>query len=63
IEDAEKAGSFIVFLFHGVGGEHPMNVEEAEHQKLVEYLKKREKDIWVATMVDVAQYIKNEQSK
>ncbi|RZK10276.1 MAG: chitooligosaccharide deacetylase [Flavobacterium sp.] len=63
IEDAEKAGSFIVFLFHGVGGEHPMNVEEAEHQKIVDYLKKREKDIWVATMVDVAKYIKNEQSK
>ncbi|MFY0483298.1 polysaccharide deacetylase family protein [Flavobacterium sp. PLA-1-15] len=63
IEEAEKAGSFIVFLFHGVGGEHPMNVEESEHKKLLDYLKKREKDIWVATMVEVAQYIKKEQGK
>lgn len=63
IEEAEKAGSFIVFLFHGVGGEHPMNVEESEHQKLLDYLKKREKDIWVATMVDVAKYIKKEQER
>lgn len=63
IEAAERAGSFVVFLFHGVGGEHPMNVEESEHQKLLDYLKKREKDIWVATMVDVAKYIKKDQGK
>ena len=63
VEEAEKAGSFIVFLFHGVGGEHPMNVAEEEHQKLLDYLKKREKDLWVATMVDVAKYIRKEQGK
>ena len=40
-----------------------MNVAEEEHQKLLSYLKKREKDIWVATMVDVAKYIKKEQGK
>lgn len=63
IEAAEKAESFVVFVFHGVGGEHPMNVDLKEHQKLLDYLKKREKDIWVATMLDVAKYIKNEQGK
>jgi peptidoglycan/xylan/chitin deacetylase (PgdA/CDA1 family) len=57
IEEAEKAESFIVFLFHGVGGEHPMNVDLEEHQKLLLYLKKREKDIWVTTMVDLGKYI------
>lgn len=61
IEAAEKAGSFIVFIFHGVGGEHPLNIELEEHRKLLEYLKKREKDIWVATMVDVAKYIRGKQ--
>jgi peptidoglycan/xylan/chitin deacetylase (PgdA/CDA1 family) len=55
IEEAEKAESFIIFLFHGVGGEHPLNLEE--HQKLLLYLKKREKDIWVTTMVDLGKYI------
>ena len=58
VEEAEKRGSFIVFLFHGVGGEHPLNIDLEEHRKLLEYLKKRKKDIWVATMVDVAKYIK-----
>ncbi|AWI26079.1 polysaccharide deacetylase family protein [Flavobacterium pallidum] len=61
VEEAEKANSFIVFLFHGVGGEHPMNISLEEHQKLLEYLKKREKDIWVTTMVEVAKYIRQSQ--
>ena len=59
VEAAEKAGSFIVFIFHGVGGEHPLNIELSEHKKLLDYLKKREEDIWVATMIDEAKYIKS----
>lgn len=62
IDEAEKAGSFIVFLFHGVGGEHSLNVDFEEHQKLLLYLKKREKDIWVTSMVDLGKYIKDKQS-
>lgn len=62
IEDAEKAGSFIVFLFHGVGGEHSLNVDLEEHQKLLEYLKKRKKDIWVPTMIDLGKYIQKKQT-
>ncbi|WP_367771136.1 polysaccharide deacetylase family protein [Flavobacterium sp. WC2421] len=58
VEAAEKAQSFIVFLFHGVGGEHGLNVDLEEHRKLLAYLKKRKKDIWVAPMVEVAKYIK-----
>jgi peptidoglycan/xylan/chitin deacetylase (PgdA/CDA1 family) len=63
IEEAERAGSFIVFIFHGVGGEHPLNIELDEHRKLLDYLKKRQKDIWVATMVDVAKYIREKQKR
>ncbi|PJJ09911.1 peptidoglycan/xylan/chitin deacetylase (PgdA/CDA1 family) [Flavobacterium sp. 1] len=62
IEEAEKAGSFIVFLFHGVGGEHALNIDWEEHQKLLLYLKNREKDIWVTTMVDLGRYIQKQQS-
>lgn len=61
VEEAEKNGSFIVFLFHGIGGEHALNVDFEEHQKLLEYLKKREKDIWVTTMVDLGKYIQKKQ--
>jgi peptidoglycan/xylan/chitin deacetylase (PgdA/CDA1 family) len=63
VEEAEKKGSFIVFLFHGVGGEHALNVDLEEHRKLLEYLKKRENDVWIATMVDVAKFIKEKQTK
>nr|WP_315200150.1 polysaccharide deacetylase family protein [uncultured Flavobacterium sp.] len=62
IEEAEKAESFIVFLFHGVGGEHALNIDLEEHQKLLLYLKSREKDIWVTTMVDLGKYIQKQQS-
>ncbi|MDR6845274.1 polysaccharide deacetylase family protein [Flavobacterium granuli] len=62
IEEAEKSGSFIVFLFHGVGGEHPMNIHLEEHQKLLLYLKEKEKDIWVTSMVDLGKYIQKKQS-
>lgn len=63
VEEAEKNNSFIVFLFHGVGGEHSLNVDLEEHRKLLEYLKKRQKDIWVAPMAEVAQFIKANQAK
>lgn len=43
VEEAEKKDSFIVFLFHGVGGEHALNIDLEEHRKLLEYLKKRKK--------------------
>jgi sialate O-acetylesterase len=42
----------------GTGGEHNINVALSEHRKLLNYLKKNEKDIWLAPMVDVADYIK-----
>lgn len=61
VEEAEKAGSLVVFLFHGVGGEHSLNVSLDEHRKLLAYLKKREKDILIAPMVEVAKYIKMQQ--
>ena len=61
VKAAEKAGSFIVFIFHGVGGEHHLNVALEEHQKLLEYLNQKEKDIWVATMVDLGKFIAEKQ--
>lgn len=61
VKEAEINGALLIFLFHGVGGEHSLNVNLQEHQKLLDYLKKREKDIWVAPMVDVALYIKEQQ--
>lgn len=58
VKKAQASHTLLVFLFHGVGGGHPLNVDLAAHRQLLRYLKAHEKDIWVAPMVDVAQKIK-----
>jgi peptidoglycan/xylan/chitin deacetylase (PgdA/CDA1 family) len=62
-QQAMKTNSLIVFLFHGVGGEHNINVSLVAHRALLTFLKQNEKDIWVAPMIDVARYIKERQKK
>jgi peptidoglycan-N-acetylglucosamine deacetylase len=57
VREAVKEHAFLVFLFHGVGGEHAMNIALPEHNKLIRYLKENEKDIRVAPMVDISAYI------
>jgi sialate O-acetylesterase len=47
----------IVYLFHGVGGEHSLNVSLEAHAELLDYLQKNKKDIWTATMLDVVSYL------
>lgn len=62
VKEAEKKESLIVFIFHGVGGGHSLNVDLEEHRKLLSYLSKNQKDIWVAPMIEVAKYIKKKQN-
>jgi peptidoglycan/xylan/chitin deacetylase (PgdA/CDA1 family) len=61
VKKAQQSHTLLVFLFHGVGGGHSLNVDLAEHSKLLHYLKQHEKEIWIAPMVDVAESIKAEQ--
>ena len=61
IEWAKKAmdtNSLLVILFHGVGGGNSLNVSLPAHREFLQFLKKWEKDIWTAPMLDVAEYIK-----
>ncbi|GGG51490.1 polysaccharide deacetylase family protein [Hymenobacter glacieicola] len=62
VRQAQRSGALLVFLFHGVGGGHSLNVELAAHRQLLRYLKAHERDIWVAPMVEVAEKIKANQS-
>jgi len=57
VKQAQKNGTLLVFLFHGVGGGHSLNVSLDAHSKLLHYLKEQEKDIWIAQMVDVANQV------
>jgi len=57
VKKARQTHTLLVFLFHGVGGGHNINVDLREHSKLLHYLKEQEKEIWIAPMVDIAKYI------
>ncbi len=62
VKKAVESHTLLVFLFHGVGGGHNINVSLAAHSQLLHFLKQHEKEIWIAPMVDVAQYIKERQT-
>ncbi len=62
VQKAMQTHTLLVFLFHGVGGGHNLNVNRGEHTKLLAYLKQMEKDIWIAPMVDVAGFIASKQT-
>ncbi len=59
VRNAMREKKLLVILFHGVGGEHALNVGLREHRQLLTFLKENESAIWVAPMVEVVDYIKN----
>lgn len=61
VKQAMEQKGFVVFLFHGVGGEHDMNVSLGAHAQLVHFLKENEKDIWVAPFVEICQLVSRKQ--
>ena len=63
VKKAVETNSLLVILFHGVGGGNGLDVSLPNHRKFLEYIKENEKYIWVAPMIDVAEYTKNYQSK
>lgn len=54
VKEAEKKGALVVFLFHGVGGGHALNVSLEAHRQLLQYLQVNKNKIWNATMLEVA---------
>jgi len=63
VEKAKKEGALLIFLFHGVGEGIPFSATYENHKEFVEYLKKNEKDIWIAPMVEVAKFVKEKQGE
>jgi peptidoglycan/xylan/chitin deacetylase (PgdA/CDA1 family) len=61
VKKAQETHTLLVFLFHGVGGGHNINVGLEAHSELLHYLKDHSDSIWVAPMVDVATYIRAHQ--
>lgn len=63
VKKAMASHTLLVFLFHGVGGGHPLNVDKGAHSQLLNFLKQNEKQIWVAPMIDVVSFIKEKHAK
>jgi len=63
VKKAIETESLLVILFHGVGGGNGLDVTVPAHRALLQYIKKNEKDIWVAPLIDVANYVGDFQKK
>jgi peptidoglycan-N-acetylglucosamine deacetylase len=62
VKKAMETNTYLVFLFHGVGGEHSLNVSAEAHSQLLRYLKQHQKEIWVAPFIDVMEHVRKHQS-
>jgi peptidoglycan/xylan/chitin deacetylase (PgdA/CDA1 family) len=62
VKKARDSSKLLVFLFHGVGGEHSLNVDLSAHRQLLSFLKEHENEIWTAPMIEVAEHIKQFQA-
>jgi sialate O-acetylesterase len=58
VKQAQQSHTLLVFLFHGVGGGHALNVDLGAHRQLLRYLQAHEKEIYIAPMVEVAERIR-----
>jgi sialate O-acetylesterase len=58
---AMETHSLLVILFHGVGGGNALNVSLAAHREFLLFLKQHEKDIMIAPMITVSDYIRSTQ--
>jgi peptidoglycan/xylan/chitin deacetylase (PgdA/CDA1 family) len=62
VKKARDSSKLLVFLFHGVGGEHALNVDIEAHRQLLLFLKNNETDVWTTPMIDVVHHIKKYKS-
>lgn len=54
---AIDSSTMLVYLFHGVGGEHPLNVSLEAHNALLDFLVAQQEDIWVPTFLQAVKYM------
>ncbi|WP_395257498.1 polysaccharide deacetylase family protein [Halalkalibaculum sp. DA3122] len=59
VQKAMDEHGLVVFLFHGVGGGHNLNVSLEAHRKLLHFLKEHEQELWIAPLIDIAEHVKN----
>jgi len=58
VKTAQAAGTWAVFLFHGIGGDY-ISVTTEAHKCLLEYLNNNREKVFTERFGNIAQYIKN----
>ncbi len=57
LKEAMNKNGMVVLLFHGVGGEHNINVALEDHRRLLHFLKQHEQEIWIAPLTDIVDFM------
>jgi peptidoglycan/xylan/chitin deacetylase (PgdA/CDA1 family) len=57
VKEAIDKQGLCVFLFHGVGDNFHYTIGKEEHQKLIDFLVKHKKELWVDTFLDVMSHV------
>ncbi len=58
VQKAIDTRALLIFVFHGVGGEHAINVSAQAHRELLQYLKQHQSEVWVAPFIDIAEHLR-----
>jgi sialate O-acetylesterase len=61
VQKAMNTHSLLVFLFHGVGGEHNLNVSLPAHRQLLKFLHQHQDQLWVAPFLEVTGHVRDYQ--
>lgn len=62
VEQAIENKTLAVFCIHGVGGEYIV-LSRKKHQEIIQYVKDREDDVWVAPLEEIMTYYKAEMNR
>src|SRR5687767_14369698 len=62
VQEAKDKKGLLVFLFHGVGGGHSLNISLDVHSKLLHHLQ-HDQDIWNTTLLDAVKFIRKTSNK
>ena len=60
VKAAAEENALVTILFHGVGGDHNLNVDTAAHREFLEYLYAHQDELWVTTMREMAAHLRNQ---
>ncbi len=63
VKKAIDAGGLAIFMFHGVGGGHSINISREAHQQLLAWLDGNRKTVWTDTFKNVMTHVTAEQKR